>query len=101
MRWETTEVADAAHRIFIPYEFDDSNSLVTPVKCRNGTHHVIRGGFSFSVLMTVCAYSGRQIRRSGIYGFFLLYKQADPSIRDACSPAARATATGAQLSHSY
>ena len=41
------------------------------------------------------------MRRSGSHGSGRLYRSGEPSSRDACSPAAIATATGAALSHSY
>src|ERR1700744_6242282 len=50
---------------------------------------------------TAAASSGRQTTRSGSFGSARLYANRDPSIREVCRPAARATATGAAESHSY
>src|SRR5690606_7871365 len=47
------------------------------------------------------AAARRQISRSGSYGSGRLYASSVPSRREACRPAARATATGAAESHSY
>src|SRR5258708_24442961 len=50
---------------------------------------------------SMSASAAWQIRISGTDGGSWLYDSLEPSIRDACSPAARATATGAAESHSY
>ena len=47
------------------------------------------------------ASSARHTTRSGSHGSRRLYSRGDPSMRDACRPAAAATATGAAESHSY
>ncbi len=49
----------------------------------------------------VPASSARHTTRSGSHGSRRLYSRGDPSMRDACRPAAAATATGAAESHSY
>jgi NADH dehydrogenase FAD-containing subunit len=50
---------------------------------------------------SACACSGRQMSRSGRYGWSRLYTSGEPSMRDACRPAATTTPTGAAESHSH
>jgi hypothetical protein len=64
-------------------------------------HRDFRAGQLQMARMASSANSVRQINTSGSHGSRRLYTSGEPSMRLACSPAAKATATGAAVSHSY